>query len=30
MAIRNREWCDFVVYTNKDISMQRIKFDQQY
>lgn len=30
MAIGNREWCDFVVYTNKDISMQRIKFDQQY
>ena len=22
MAIGNREWCDFVVYTNKDISVQ--------
>ena len=30
MAIGNREWCDFVVYTNKDISIQWIKFDQQY
>ena len=27
MAIYRRKWCDFVVYTPADISVQRIKFD---
>ncbi len=30
MAIGRREWCDFVVYTTKGISVQRVPFDKQY
>ena len=30
MAIGNRSWCDFVVYTKKGISIQRICFDEQF
>ena len=30
MAIGDRKWCDFVVYTTKDISVQQIEFNQQY
>ncbi len=28
MAIYSRKWCDFVVYTEKGISVQRIEFDE--
>ena len=27
MAVGNRPWCDFVVYTTKDVSVERIDFD---
>ena len=30
MAICGAEWCDFVVYTFKGMSIQRIKFSQQF
>ena len=30
MAIRERAWCDFVIYTPKGLSIQRIPFDSQY
>ncbi len=30
MAICSRKWCDFVIYTNKGISVQRIKFDESF
>ena len=30
MAITGAAWCDFVVYTLKGMSIQRIKFDQQF
>ena len=30
MALGERPWCDFVVYTQKDISIQRITFNQSY
>ena len=30
MAIGDRQWCDFVVYTTKSISVQRIVFHKQY
>ena len=30
MAIGGRIWCDFVVYTTKNISVQRIDFDYLY
>ena len=30
MGITGAEWCDFVVYTKKGISVQRIAFDRQY
>ena len=30
MAIGERPWCDFVVYTPKEISVQRILFNQAY
>ena len=28
MGIRNRPWCDFVVYPLKGISVSRVKFDK--
>ena len=30
MAIGDRPWCDFVIYTKKGISIQRITFNQDY
>ena len=30
MAIGGRPWCDFVVYTNKGISIERIEFDRRH
>ena len=30
MAIGGRPWRDFVVYTKKGISVQRIDFDERY
>ena len=30
MALGERPWCDFVIYTQKDISIQRITFNQSY
>ena len=30
MGVGGRPWCDFVVYTKKDISVQRITFDENY
>lgn len=30
MAIGERPWCDFVVYTPKGISVERINFDPAY
>ena len=28
MAICSKKWCDFVVYTNNGISIERIQFDE--
>ena len=30
MAVGERPWCDFVVYTTQGISVQRILFDNDY
>ena len=30
MAIGRRKWCDFIVYTRKGISVERLKFDQDF
>ena len=30
MAVGQRPWCDFVVYTTKQISVQRIGFDESF
>lgn len=30
MALTEREWCDFIVYTEKGISVERIKFDADF
>ena len=30
MAITERNWCDFVVYTKKSISVQRIMFSEEW
>ena len=30
MAIGERSWCDFVIYTPKGLSIQRVLFDSQY
>ena len=30
MAVGNRPWCDFVIYTTKGINVQRIQFDKVY
>ena len=30
MAIGCRPWCDFVVYTKKGVSVQRVKFNQSF
>ena len=30
MALGERPWCDFVIYTQTDITIQRIDFNEQY
>ena len=30
MAVGQRAWCDFVIYTTKGLSIERIKFDREY
>ena len=30
MAITNRQWCDFTVYTKRGISIERIRFDSEF
>ena len=30
MAIGQRPWCDFVIYTTKGLSVERIQFDNDY
>ena len=30
MAIGERPWCDFVVYTNKGLTVERMYFDATY
>ena len=30
MAVGKRPWCDFVIYTTRGVSVQRIPFDQDY
>ena len=30
MAITERSWCDFVIYTAKGISVERIPFDAEF
>ena len=30
LAVGERKWCDFVIFTNKGISIERIKFDEEY
>ena len=30
MALTEREWCDFIVYTERGISVERIKFDSDF
>ena len=30
MGIGGRKWCDFIVYTNKGISIERIPFDENF
>jgi len=30
MAVGDRPWCDFVVYTTNSISVQRIQFVKDY
>ena len=30
MAVGQRPWCDFVIFTNKGISVERVPFDEYY
>ena len=30
MGIGKRPWCDFVIYTTKGISVERVLFDEHY
>ena len=30
LAVSGLEWCDFVVFTNVGINIERIKFNEQY
>ena len=30
MAIGGRPWCDFVIFTSKGLSIQRVQFDERY
>ena len=30
MALTGATWCDFVIYTKKGLSVQRIRFDEKF
>lgn len=30
MAITERSWCDFVIYTEKGVSVERVRFDAEF
>ena len=30
MAIGNRPWCDFIVYTQKGLSIERVHLDAEF
>ena len=30
IAIGNRPWCDFVIYTTKGVSVHRVRFSEGY
>ena len=30
MGLTGAQWCDFIVYTRKGLSVERIKFDQDH
>ena len=30
LAIGNRPWCDFIVYTQKGLSIDRVNFDREF
>jgi len=30
MGLSGAKWCDFIVYTSKGMSVERIKFDQDH
>jgi len=30
MAVGDRPWCDFIIYTTKGINVERIPFDRDY
>ena len=30
MAVGGRPWCDFIIYTTKGISVERVSFDEEY
>ena len=30
MAIGQRPWCDFIIYTTKGISVQRIEYNEKF
>ena len=30
MALTGAKWCDFIIYTKKGVSVQRIRFDEQF
>ena len=30
MAVTSRKWCDFVIYTNNKVSVERVTFDDAF
>ena len=30
MAISKRKWCDFIIFTTKGLSVERIQFDSDF
>ena len=30
MGVTGAQWCDFIVYTSKGMSIERIPFDREY
>ena len=30
LGLTGAQWCDFIVYTSKGLSVERIKFDQEH